>query len=85
MKTMPAIGTRVIYTEKVCGETRTCTGVVYAQYPGYGERCYDEELGRHWTMPDFAGVAVDQPLPDWWVYETNEFAPEISTLEEQTK
>lgn len=80
MKTMPKIGTRVAYRSSVAGRVRECSGVVVAHYPGYGEKCRDEETGETWISPDHAGVKVDV-IPEWWPYpDTDRFAPDIAEL-----
>jgi len=80
MKTMPKIGTKVLYRSIVCGKARECSGVVVAHYPGYGEECRDEETGETWISPDHVGVKVDS-IPDWWAYPgTDRFAPDIAEL-----
>ena len=81
MKTLPKIGSRVKYRATVADRMHECTGVVVAHYPGYGERCRNEETGETWIRPDHAAVKVDQPLPKWWPYpDTDRFAPDIAEL-----
>ena len=80
MKTMPKIGTIVSYRSVVCGMVRECSGVVVAHYPGYGEKCRDDETGETWISPDHVGVKVDS-IPEWWPYTyTDRFAPDIAEL-----
>lgn len=79
MKAMPKIGARVAYKSTLCGEVRECTGVVVAQYPGYGEKHCNEETGEIWISADHVGVKVDQ-LPKWWGRPGDRFAPDIADL-----
>ena len=81
MKTLPAIGARVLYTpERGSHRKEKVTGTVLRLYPGYGEKNVDPETGEEWITPDHVCMKVDK-LPTWWAYEgTDLFAPAISTL-----
>lgn len=80
MKAMPKIGTKVFYRSIVGKNVRECSGVVVAQYPGYGEKNFDEETGETWISPDHAGIKIDS-IPEWWPYPgTDRFAPDITEL-----
>ena len=79
MKKAPKIGQRVTYLSRALeeheGEPRTCTGTVMAIYEHRDE---DLKLSpeREWS----AGVKVDQPLPKWWPYPGDRFAPDVAEL-----
>jgi hypothetical protein len=55
-------------------------GTVLKIYPG-GDRERDES-GQLYTMPAFACVRADAPLPDWWPYPgTDLISPETAELQ----
>lgn len=83
MKTMPRIGSRVIYRRQP-GEyipARECQGTVIGHYPG-GQKMSDPETGEEWIVPDHVSVRVDSQLPHWWPYGgTDRFAPDLAEVE----
>ena len=88
MKTLPPIGSRVVYNRAVSEhlEPRTCTGTVVAHYPSDG-RHWDPNEFCWYTSCDRASVKVDT-IPDWWPYRnrdgkpnTDLFAPDVAELE----
>jgi hypothetical protein len=80
METCPRIGQRVSYKSDVLrpweGDSRTCTGTVRAIYSSFTEKGSIRPESE-WSV----GVEVDSPLPKWWPYPGNRFAPDVAELE----
>lgn len=80
MERCPQIGQRVNYKSDVLREwekeSRTCTGTVRAIYKSHDD---DGQIRPEceWSV----GVEVETPLPKWWPYPGNRFAPDVAELE----
>ena len=74
MRTLPEIGARVRYSSK--HGDREVTGVITAHYPGFSGRYAD--TGERYT--DAVCIRIDS-VPEWWSYNGDLFAPDISEVE----